>query len=216
MRKLLTIPNGVDLSRFTLTRAEARSRLSLPPDAPLVLFLGRMVRQKAVDLIPGIALRVRASVPNVRFLLAGVGPLESLVRSECRRLGISDSVELLGRRDDVPVLLTAADVLMLPSRYEGLANVVLEAQAARTPAVVTDVEGTRELVESGRTGVVVPPARPDLFADAIVSLLRDPDRRHSIADAARERVGESYTMDRMVSTNCALYDRLLSRLPDKC
>lgn len=210
-RKLVTIRNGVDLSRFATTRSEARLRLNLDPEAPVIIFVGRLVWQKGADLIPRIVRRVLSRVPNARFLIVGAGPLKDEVERRCRRMASSSSVDFLGVRDDVPILLAAADVLILPSRWEGFANVILEAQAALTPVVVTDVEGIREAIEPGRTGVVVKSGEPDAFADAVVALLRDPGRCRALAQAARSRVGELLTVERMVEANFSLYQALLRR-----
>jgi len=210
-RKLVTIRNGVDFSRFTLGRTEARAALNLPGDVPVVLFVGRFEHQKGVDLLPSIAKTVLAGVPSARFLLVGAGPLQDAVQQEFQRLGISNSVEFLGKRDDIPTLLAASDVLILPSRWEGLANVILEAHAARTPVVATDVEGTQEVIQTGVTGIVVPPEQPDLFAQAILDLLRDPEKRQALASAAYSRAGECFSVEQMAHSNHLLYEQFLGQ-----
>ncbi len=104
--------------------------------------------------------------PRAEFVWVGDGPLEDELRPRVRRLGLGRRVHLLGRRADVRVLLAAADVLVLPSLFEGLPLVVLEAMAARVPVVATDLTGTAEAVEDGATGRLAPSADPALWPPA--------------------------------------------------
>ena len=209
LRKLVTIHNGVDVARFQIERSEAREALHLDRTMPVVGFVGRFAKQKGVDLIPRIAREVCRKVKDVRFVLVGDGPLREGVEAGIGRLGLSESVMVLGRRDDVPTILAASDIMMLPSRWEGLANVILEAQAAGAVTVATDVEGSREAILPGVTGVIVPPGRPRAMADAIVGLIKDGDERKRLARAAKARVGRELSAERMAELNVELYERLV-------
>ena len=211
MRKLVTIRNGVDVSRFKMGRTRARAELGLDKDVPVVVFVGRFERQKGADLIPRIIRHVRRRVPRVRFLLVGRGGLLAGVEAQVKELGLEAAAEFMGQRDDVPRILAASDVLMLPSRWEGLANVILEAQAAGAVVVAADVEGSREIIQDALTGLVVPAGRAGAMAEGLVRILLDDEGRKRIAEAAKRAVTEGLTIEQTVWANYALHERLLAK-----
>ena len=112
--------------------------------------------------------------PDLRTLIAGDGPLRSRLEETARLYDLEGKVRFLGHREDVPRLMAAADLVVLPSAYEGLPNLVLEAMRFRKPVVATAAPGTTEVVVDGQTGVLVPVANPQLLARAIRDLVRDP------------------------------------------
>jgi glycosyltransferase involved in cell wall biosynthesis len=120
-------------------------------------------------------------------------------------LGIGHRVCWLGLRHDVPAVLAAVDLLVLASRFEGLPNVVIEAMAAGAAVVATDVGGCRELVETGREGVLVAPGRPDAIVTAVSALLRDEGERRTMVRAARARVEREFSVEAMTRRTCAVY-----------
>ena len=187
------IPNGVDVSAWRpaaqAERAAARHELGLP-DAPLVVCVGRLCEQKGQDLLleawPTVATEIRAA----QLVLVGDGPLAGTLR---RRAG--DGVLLAGPRDDVPVWLAAADVVAVPSRWEGMALVTLEAMARARPVVATDVPGMRESL-GGEAGAVVAPEDPSALARALVERLSDPRRAAAEGEAARVRAERLFDLRR--------------------
>ncbi|QDV39027.1 glycosyltransferase [Tautonia plasticadhaerens] len=190
--------------------ASVRAGLGLPPDAPLLLFAGRLYPQKRVlDLLKALDILQHVR-PNLRTLIAGDGPL----RTELERF--ADAVELLehrrvlflGHRDDVPGLLAAADALVLPSEFEGLPNVVLEAMRFRKPVVATAAPGTTELVVDDQTGLLVPVGDSTALARALLRVVDDPDLRRRLGDAGRSRVEREFRADAMVDRFASLYERL--------
>jgi glycosyltransferase involved in cell wall biosynthesis len=124
---------------------------------------------------------------DVRFVLVGQGPLEADLKREAWALGLDGTIVFAGRREDVPRLLRAFDLFVLPSIHEGLSIALLEAMAAGKPVVVTRVGGMPEVVEDGVEGLIVPPANPEALSRAILTLLRDADLRAQCGDAARQR-----------------------------
>ena len=120
-------------------------------------------------------------------------------------------MRLLGHRDDVPDLLAAADLFALPSRFEGLPLALLEAMAAGLPAVATRVSGVAEVVEPGRTGLLVEPGAPAALAGALAHLLRRRDEAARLGAAARARAGREFGAGRMVGETWDLYRELLAR-----
>ena len=131
-------------------------------------------------------------------MIAGAGPQRTDLEMLATRLGVRSNVRFLGLRDDIPELMAAADALVLSSAWEGSPNVVLEAMAAALPVVATDVGGVRELVETGRTGFVVPPRRPKDLAVGLYSMMGVPrEGRIAMGDAARATVEAGHSLQAM-------------------
>ena len=152
--------------------------------------------------------------PSGTFVVVG-GPerpdYPSALRQLCLDLGIADSVVFTGHRDDIADVLAALDVFVLPSLFgEGLPLALLEAMAAGRAAVATDTEGIREVVESGRTGLLVPPRDPESLAGAVNALLSDPSRRSELGTAAREAARRRFGVERMTAEAETAYLRVLA------
>lgn len=191
------VPNGVDLSRFPAVtgdeRAAARAALALPDDVLVAVCVGRLGPQKGQDTALAAWPAVRAALPGARLLLVGEGP----ARDELERAA-GEGVELLGHRDDVASLMAAADLALLPSRWEGLALALLEAMARGLPVVATDVGGARSTLLHGDlppAGVVVQPDDPSALSAAVVSL-GNAGARRDLAAAARQRVVRDHELGR--------------------
>ncbi len=200
--RVIAIPNG-------LTRSEAPPRpvvrrwLGLGDDEPVIGFVGRLVPQKAPDvLLRALALAAEA-VPGCRLAMVGSGPLEDHLRDLAGRLGVADRMLWLGDREGRP-LLAAFDVFALPSRYEGLPYVALEALAAGLPIVATAESGVGLVVRDGRNGRIVPRDRPDRLAAALIEYLADDDLRRRAGDFALRRAMR-FTAVRMVDRTLAAY-----------
>jgi glycosyltransferase involved in cell wall biosynthesis len=210
--KMQVIHNGIDLATlppFALDRRVARTALGFDPARRLVAHIGRLEPQKDVPTFLAAAARTAAVVPDVDFLVVGEGKLRAPLEEEARRLGVESRVRFTGVRHDVPALLAGIDVLALTSRHEGLPNVVIEAMAMGAVAVATDVGGTRELVVPEMTGLLVPVSRPDLVAEGVQAILGEPARAQGMAQRARARIEGGFTVDAMVRSTTAVYERLL-------
>jgi glycosyltransferase involved in cell wall biosynthesis len=129
--------------------------------------------------------------------------------ARAERLGVAENVRFLGFRSDLPALMRTADVVVLPSRWEGFGLVLLEAMDAARPIVATRVGPVPEVVVDGVTGVLVPPDDPASLAKAVVDLLRDPDRARLMGTAGRIRLTERFTERAMIQSTVALYNALL-------
>lgn len=134
-----------------------RASLDTPPDAPLLLAMGRLHENKAHD----ISLQVLARIPDAWLWIAGVGPLEAKLRAMAEALGVAGRVRFLGWRTDAPALYRAADVCVFPSRYEPLGNVVIQAWAHGLPVVAAASQGPGALIRDGDDGLLVPVDDPD-------------------------------------------------------
>jgi glycosyltransferase involved in cell wall biosynthesis len=125
-------------------------------------------------------------------VIVGDGPERDALGAHIRARGLEDSVHLVGEARDVPAILREFDVFALPSKAEGTSMSVLEAMASGIPVVASAVGGTPDLLDQGRCGVLVPPNDVSALADALVDLLRAPDRRRALAAAARARVARDF------------------------
>ncbi len=213
--KLRIVRNGIaplpSRSRATVDRATVRARLGLPTAARLVLTVGRLDEQKGHRTLLGAAPTVLRGAPDVRFLWVGRGPLEDELRAHLRARDLEERVQVLGRRDDVPDVLAAADLFVLPSRFEGLPLAALEAMRAGLPVVGTRVCGIDEVVRDGQTGRLVPPLDAAALASAILEALGDPRRAACWGRAGRVLVARAFGAARMARETAAIYDELLGR-----
>jgi glycosyltransferase involved in cell wall biosynthesis len=144
----------------------------------------------------------------VRTLIVGGGPQRRELEETAHAYRLDDKVRFLGHRDDVPRLLAAADLLVLPSKYEGLPNIVLEAMRFRKPVVATAAPGTTELVVDGQTGRLVPVGNPQALAAALRAVLNDPAEAHRLGEAGRARVETRFTAAAMIDQFARLYESI--------
>ena len=214
--KAQVIYNGLDPSCYLqgldrVAKQGKREELGLPGQGFLLLAVGSLSRQKGYDdLLAALSLLQEKKEAGWQLAVAGSGPLGGELRALVEELNLKQKVLFLGRRDDVPELMAAADALVLSSRWEGLPGVVLEAMAAELPVVATEVGGTPELIVDGETGFLVPAAAPQELAEALeklFSLLPEDLQRHG--QAGRCRVEAHFTVEQMVRAYQDLYFRVL-------
>jgi L-malate glycosyltransferase len=216
--KITVIRNGVDLTRFTAAPDAARVRheLSLPAAAPLVVVISRLTRMKGLEQLIEATALLRERHPEARVLIVGeTAPHDTPYLGELQKLAdrhrVADRVIFTGLRSDVPALLAAADVAVMPSLNEALSNVLLESMAAGAPTVATRVGGTPEALVDGTTGLLVPPGDARAIADAVSRLLTDRVLANHLGQGARQFIRDHFSVDRMVSATENLYLELLAR-----
>ena len=207
--RLAMIYSGIaDLEPPPVDSGAIRTSFGFAVDAPLVLFAGRLADQKRVaDLLKAVDL-LQHIQPNIRTIIAGDGPLRDQLEETAQGYHLDGRVRFLGHRDDLPQLLAAADVVVLPSEYEGLPNVVLEAMRFRKPVVATAAPGTTEAVVDGQTGLLVPIGSTSLLARAIRDIVRNPTLATRLGDAGRARIEALFCADTMVAQFAELYENL--------
>jgi glycosyltransferase involved in cell wall biosynthesis len=209
-RRVVVIPNGVDLARFDPARADGervRRALGLGP-APVVGIVGRMTPQKAhADFVDAFAL-ARARHPGARALIVGEGPLRPAIEARIAERGLAPACLLAGVREDIPDCLAAMSVVVLASVSEGFPFTVLEALAMARPLAATAVNGVTEIVTHDENGLLVPPGAPRRLGEAIAALLDDPARAAALGKAGRRTVEARYSRAQMVHRLSQLYEQL--------
>jgi glycosyltransferase involved in cell wall biosynthesis len=216
------VPSGVELERYRSTTPLRRADLGLPESAFVVGCVARLVPVKGVEDALRAVAELRDLVPPVHLALVGDGPQRGTLEALAGRLGLRGRAHFLGLRQDVPRLLPLFDVLVLPSRNEGMGRAVVEAQAAGVPVVASRVGGIPDVVLHGQTGLLVPPADPRALAAALACLAADPAGRARMAERARRFVSHGLSAEAMVASLDRLYRHLLAartgralgRLPD--
>jgi glycosyltransferase involved in cell wall biosynthesis len=207
--RLTVIPSGIaDEEPPPVDPAEVRAALGVPPAAPVALFAGRLAAQKGVDDLVAALDLLQHVRPDLHTWIAGDGPLREQLETTARAFRLDGRVRFLGHRDDVPRLLAAADLLVLPSLYEGLPNVVLEAMRFRKPVVATAAPGTTEVVADGTTGLLVPVHDRPALAQAIRRVVADPELARRLGEAGRARAEAEFRAETMVARFADLYESL--------
>ncbi len=211
LEKMVVIPSGIDTDRFTpLPGADSKRRLGLAPDRRVVGTVTRQRVRKGVEEFLRAMATVRERMPAACALVFGEVDLDESLSGLVRALGLEGHLHLLGRRSDMPEVLSALDLLVQSAHDEGMSNAILEAMAMQKPVVATDVGGTGEVVQPGRTGLLVPAKDPATLAQAIAQLLAAPgDTVAAMGERGRAIVVERFSARAMVRQMEDLYARLL-------
>jgi glycosyltransferase involved in cell wall biosynthesis len=236
--KIQVIPNFVSFTTFDrrLDGSRARRALGLPDDRPLVAMLGGVVHSKGVDVFLEAAARVRGQRPDALFVVAGYPPggeespsiarrtvrrllegtglvpsMERRVRKLLDRHRLDDTVRFVGMRGDIPEMLAACTMLVWPATVSHFSRPVIEAGAMARPVIASDFPISRELVSPGETGLLVPPSNPDALANAIVSLLENPEAARRMGEKGYVLARERYDAATNVAAIVSVYDGVLEQ-----
>jgi glycosyltransferase involved in cell wall biosynthesis len=190
-QKIAVIYNGVDTERFAMRRAaqETRRALGLAHDARVVGTVSRLSPEKGIEFFIAAANVLARDAADIRFVIVGDGP----ERARLQKIA-NGAVIFWGQRDDIPPLLYAMDVFVLPSLAEGFGIAAAEAMACGLPVVASDVGGLREIVARNETGILVPPRDANALAHALLELLRDENKRRAFGERGRARVEQNFTL----------------------
>jgi len=206
------VSTGVELDLFTPgDRQAARHALVLPPEDPLLLYVGRLDREKSVERLLAAFQQVAAVLPTARFVLVGQGTQAANLRDQAKRSPAGDRIDFRGvsPREALPPYYQAADLFLFASETETQGLVLAEAAACALPAVAVSASGVDEVVLNGETGILTK-ADPRELAEAAIDLLLDPERRASMGEKARALAEREFSARRQVGRVAALYDALLS------
>jgi glycosyltransferase involved in cell wall biosynthesis len=206
--RIRVVENGLDPSPWRDARPAERDALGLPRDAVVGAIVGLLNVAKGQDL--AVRALVRPELSNVHWLLVGHGELEEPLRSLARELGVSSRVHLLGWRDDVPSLMKLADFLALPSRWEGMPYVLLEAMAAGKPVVAAAVDGARDLVCEGESGFLCSVGDEADFGRAVARVVAaGSEGRARLGASGARLLGERHSLSAMIEGLTRVYEELL-------
>lgn len=210
--KIVTNYYGLDPNAFLQGVGEGvdvRAELDVPADAPLAGVVGRLTEQKGHAYLLDAFSTVVQELPSARLLVIGDGELRPALERQATRLGLRDSVTFTGRREDVPQIMLALDVLVMPSLWEGFGLVLLEAMSAGKPIVASRVGAIPEIVLDGETGLLVPPGDPHSLAQALLEVLRDPEQGRRMGRKGRVRLEREFSVEKMVRATERIYDTLI-------
>lgn len=202
------IYNGIEVPQHI----DARDFSTRFPGRKIVYSAGRLAEQKGFDYLVEAAGILRKKRDDLVFIVSGEGKLETALKTQVRDMGLEDSFFFEGFAPDIYPLLAGCDLFVLASLFEGMPNVVMEAMAAGKPVVATDVNGARELIEDGQTGIIVPPRDPKAIADAVERVIDSPEMSAAFGKEGKKRVAAEFTMNAMVDR---LERHLEERLAEK-
>lgn len=210
--RIVSIPAGVDTSRFHPGVSGEAVRKELGLSGPVAGVVAMIRGSKGHRFFLEAAREVLRALPEARFLIVGDGIGYEDVKRRIKEMGLEEAVIMTGFRTDIPEVMAALDVLVLPSiKSEATSQVTPQALAVGTPVVATATGGIPEIIRNGETGRLVPPADPHALAEAILSLLRDPARARALARAGQALVRERYTIEEMMAQTTRVYATLLGR-----
>ena len=216
--RVVTITNGVDLTEYRpdLSGAAVRAELGWA-GRPLIAAISRLDPEKGHEVLLEAMRRVVMRCPDARLVIAGRAAVDPAGRHaglqrHIENLGLGEVVRLVGFRRDIPQLLAAADICVLPAAAEACGRVLLEAMAMAKPVVASAVGEMLNIVLDGKTGFLVPEGDPDAIADRIVRLIDDPRLAIELGAAGRIRVSEIYSLPPMIGATEAFYQEILDEV----
>jgi glycosyltransferase involved in cell wall biosynthesis len=213
-RKVVVIHNGCDLRRFDpagRAPASLKAGLGFGEDDAVLLVVGRLEPQKGHRVLLDAMPLIHRAFPRARLVCVGEGALRQELEAHVAALGLAGSVRFVGQQARIPEWFALADVVVLPSLFEGLPLVAIEALAAGKAMVATAVDGTPEVIVDGKTGLTVPSRDPDALAAAISRLLRDPELRQALGQAGRAWVEAHFSQEQQIQRTQDLYLDALHR-----
>jgi len=210
--KIITIPYGVDLDLYSCRNGiKKREELNLNAFDPVIGVVGHLSEVKGHTYLIEAAPKICKEFPDVKFVFAGSGPQRETLEKQVKNFNLSSNFHFLGVRRDIPELLNIIDIFVLPSLFEGLPNVILEAMASSKPVVASAVGGIPEAVQHQVTGLLVPPKDPDALADAILKMLADREWATNMGKEGRKRVEEFFSIENEVKKIQQVYDDLFEQ-----
>ncbi len=202
------IPNGIDADTAATARPIDLAEFGIPAGRRAITFVGRLEPQKGLPWLLDTAVQWLPRVSDCDLLLVGSGKQRSDLKHQARELGIADRVHLAGWRSDVLEILAASDLLVLPSRWEGMPNVVLQAMALGLPVLATEAEGTRELLGDQFGPQTAPFGETQVFSDKLVAIISDPADAERLAIGNRQRAMAEFSLKGMIGAYEDLWESL--------
>jgi len=209
-RKISVVHSGTDMERFQGLKSEyLKKEFSLPPQAKILGNIGYLVGHKGQKYLIQAMVKVVKEFPQVHLLIVGKGELEKKLKSLVQKLGLNSYITFTGFREDVGALLNLFDLLVVSSTGEGLTATIVDALALEVPVVTTNAGGIPEIITSGETGIIVPPADSEALAQGIIWALTHYEQAKEMAMRGKMIVWEKFSADAMVEGNLRVYRQLL-------
>ena len=209
----ITIYSGIDIEKFNkyFDVKEKKNQLGILPEDKVVGVVSKLWEGKGHRNILCAAKTVIAQIPQVKFVFVGEGYLKNELENLAKQLGIFEYVIFTGFRADIPELTATFDISVLASLYEGMGRVLLEAMVLGKPVIGTRVGGIVEVIDDGKTGLLVPPNDSTALAIAMTTLLQNKELRVKMGEAAKKKIDEKFSAQTMVKKIEELYDELISK-----
>lgn len=214
--KVTIVPNGIPSPNAAelQSRARVRAQLRIQPDIPLIVCAARLEPEKDIESLIAAMGLLKRQCTSARCIVLGEGSQRAALQESVRRIGVEETVALLGFHNDAMSLINAADLVVLPSRAEPFGLVLLEAMALEKPVIATRAGGPMEIVVHGETGYLVPPSEPEFLADAIRTLVMDREACTRMGMNGRRRFLERFTSEAMSRRVLSVYENVLG-LPSR-
>lgn len=207
--QLVILPNGVNTKRFApaspKVKKELREQLSTANDVIIVGMVGRLWRQKNPQIFVDAAISLLTDGVNAHFLLVGDGELKTTLEQKVKQSGFTENIHFLGWRSDIPQLLKALDIFVLPSLWEGMPLAILEAQATGLPCVVSNIQGNNHLISSNVDGLLFDLDKPTQLTENIRYLINDGQLRIQYGVSGRGKILQEHDVDKRIKNIAELY-----------
>jgi len=210
--KITRIYNGVNIKQFNIfvdIRAK-REELKIPNDNYILGCVGNLRKEKGQKYLLAALPKILSIFPNITLILAGDGKEKKSLKKLADNLKIKNRVLFLGIRKDIPEVLKIIDIFVNPSLFEGMSNVVLEAMTSKCAIVASDISENRELIENKKSGILVPPKKPEKLAKAIIEFLRNPDLRKKYGETAFETVQIKFPIQKTIEDSDKFFNKIYS------
>ena len=209
--QVVRIYNGIELSQYhpNVEYGNLRSEWGIPQEIPLIGAIGRMVWQKGFEYLIECVPEIVRAYPNAKILIVGDGPLKDKLKVKSEKLKVADKIIFAGFRSDIKEILSAIDVLVIPSLLEGFPMITLEVMAMAKPIVATNIDGITEQITDGVDGILVPPKNPSVLAKAVIRVLNDKETARTMGLSARKKVEQEFSVEKMVAETEKVYMSLL-------
>ncbi len=213
--KIVTLHNGINLAPFNVAgeaeRRAIRAEFAIPPDAPVLLTVAVLRQPKGIQYMLSAMPAILEQVPEARYLVVGSGGHEAELKAQARQAGLLERVIFAGMRQDIPALMAAGDIFVLPTLTEALPTVLAEAMSTRKPIIASTVGGIPEMVDHERSGLLVPPGEPEHLTAACLRLLRNPAEAAAMGRVGEEIAAQRFEISRQAQRLAALYQEVLNQ-----
>jgi glycosyltransferase involved in cell wall biosynthesis len=210
--RIEVIYNGIEVDQYRSDEALKcawRNKNGFQKNDMLIVAIGRLVWQKGFEYLIECVSEIARTYPDVKILIVGDGPLRQRLEALSKELGVRDNVIFAGFRSDIKEILSAIDILVIPSILEGFPMITLEAMAMAKPIIATNIDGITEQIADGVNGILVPPKDPSALAKAVMQVLNDKELARTMGLVAREKVEQEFSVEKMVSETEKVYLSLL-------